>query len=288
MLQLSLHNCLSSEVDVLSSQLEELGALAITWLDEKDSPIYEPGVGELPLWPWVTIQAIFDENINPDFLQRKVQEVFHEKSVEITVLPDQDWVANNQASFQPFTFGNNCWICPSWTPPVDPNGLNIILDPGLAFGTGHHATTFQCLSWLAQESLKGKTLIDYGCGSGVLAITALLLGAIKVQAVDIDPQAHIATLDNAKRNNILENQLSCHFPEDVLEPADIIIANILLRPLMMLVERFDALLKPEGILVVSGIFAEQNVLLEEAYSQYFKKITASSKDGWTLMVFGRK
>jgi ribosomal protein L11 methyltransferase len=160
-----------------------------------------------------------------------------------------------------------------------------MLDPGLAFGTGTHPTTALCLTWLEQANLEKKSVIDYGCGSGILSLAALKLGATEVHAVDIDQQALLATRNNASANNIDEQQLSIHLPDALDKPADLILANILLAPLITLKERFQELLNPEGILIVSGILEEQAPELIKVYDTIFSPIHQENLNGWSLLAF---
>ena len=170
------------------------------------------------------------------------------------------------------------------TPP-DPTAINVILDPGLAFGTGTHPTTSLCLTWLEQANLHNKTLIDYGCGSGILALAALKLGAKHVYAVDIDPQALEASQENAQNNAIDPSTMTLGFPEDLKDSVDLILANILLEPLTKLGDTFQAKLKKNGMLIVSGLLAEQAEILINAYSGRFKHKQSINSDGWSLIIF---
>lgn len=161
-------------------------------------------------------------------------------------------------SFQPMRFGNRLWICPSWQSPPEPEAVNLFIDPGLAFGSGTHHTTAMCLTWLDSADVAGKTLIDYGCGSGVLALAAALLDAKVVHAVDNDPQAILATRDNAQRNSIAAERIPTYLPAELPDmQADILLANILAAPLQSLAATFAQLLKPGGQLVLSGLLTTQ-------------------------------
>jgi ribosomal protein L11 methyltransferase len=192
--------------------------------------------------------------------------------------------------FKPQQFGNRLWICPTWATPPEPYAVNLMLDPGLAFGTGTHPTTALCLTWLEANAafLQERTVIDYGCGSGILAIAALKLGATHLYAVDIDEQALTATKNNIKTNNIDSQQITITTPEALNTATDLLLANILLAPLMTLKERFLSLLKPRGFLVVSGILEEQAPHLIQAYDATFTLSNQFNKDGWSLLVFELK
>ncbi|MBD3667911.1 MAG: 50S ribosomal protein L11 methyltransferase, partial [Kangiella sp.] len=229
------------DADSLSDYLMELGALAVTFLDAEDKPILEPKPGETPLWEHLIVLALFDADVDTKAIDGAIQS--HEfaqhigQQYEWEIIRDQDWERSWMENFKPMQFGDRVWIVPSWCEAPEPDAVNIKLDPGLAFGTGTHATTALCLQWLDGADLNGKTVVDYGCGSGILAIAALLLGADKVYAVDIDPQAIEATKQNLSRNGIASNRLVLGLPEVVdLPQADILVANILAEPLRQLAE----------------------------------------------------
>ncbi|MBA2652985.1 MAG: 50S ribosomal protein L11 methyltransferase [Tatlockia sp.] len=285
--QLKIEQCHRDEVDLLSDALDETGALSITLTDKNDEPVLEPEPGTTPLWPDVSITALYDdENIA---LEAKsiMADQYPNLSYSINELADQDWERAWMDEFKPVRFGQRLWVCPSWIEPPEPEAVNLRLDPGLAFGTGTHATTSLCLNWLDQAELNNKSLIDYGCGSGILALAALKLGAIKVYAVDIDQQALTATQNNAANNAIACPQLTIDFPQNLQEPVDLLIANILLAPLLNLKVKFRELIKHKGILVVSGILDEQAAELITAYKEGFSYLRTISQDGWSLLEFIR-
>ena len=203
----------------------------------------------------------------------------------ITTLADQAWERVWMDEFKPVCFGDGFWICPSWTEPPEPHQPHLILDPGLAFGSGTHPTTALCLTWLAQNDITQQSVIDFGCGSGILALSALKLGAREVQAVDIDEQALTATRENARINHISEQMLRTGQPEMLNQPAEIILANILLAPLLTLKSRFHTLLKPNGQLVVSGLLIEQVDTLKAAYEDTFLLRSVEHSGDWALCVF---
>lgn len=287
MQQLTIKDCDQDDTECLSELLETEGALSITMTDQYDSPILEPEPGTVPLWPRVLLQALFPEPVDVDNVISTIQLKYPHLVFSTEILPEQEWEKACLVDFQPKRFGNNLWICPSWHTPPDAHAVNVTLDPGLAFGTGAHHTTALCLSWLERASLDGKTVIDYGCGSGILSIAALKLGARHVQAVDIDPQALLATQNNAKTNHIDPKQLIIDSPE-YLAQADIIIANILLTPLMVLKDKFHTLLNTNGTLVLSGILLSQLHELVEHYQSHFECIMTESDDNWGLLVFKKK
>lgn len=287
--QLNIDNCPCAEVEQLSDELQDMGALSVTLTDKFDEPILEPEVGTTPLWPQVIITALFDDQASATSVKKQLLHAQSYLDITIETFADKDWQQACMSSLKAQCFGHKLWICPSWQSPPEPMACNLILDPGLAFGTGTHATTQLCLTWLAQTDLKDKALIDYGCGSGILALAALKLGASQVKAVDIDPQAIQATHDNAQRNHIEPGVNSCL---SVCEPqqldtnkVDIIIANILLKPLLALNTDFRQRLNPCGKLVVSGILVEQVQELVDSYSANFVYQEHHNLDGWSQVIF---
>jgi ribosomal protein L11 methyltransferase len=257
----------------LSDELSSLGAVAITFQDAGNQPIFEPAPETPRLWRETILIALFEQDapIDPilDFLATKQSEQrlshFHQQLLE-----DEDWERRCLEGFKAICCGQRLWICPSWQTPPDPNAVNVILDPGLAFGTGTHATTRLCLEWLDANFKKDETIIDYGCGSGILAIAALKLGAKKAYAIDNDPQALEATLDNSVRNNLDANTLIAELPNySIPEKADVLIANILAGPLVELAKNLANLVKPNGKIILSGILDSQITEVEDAYKPWF-------------------
>ncbi len=285
MLQLHITGCPRDIAEEISETLESLAILALTLTDNQDNPILEPELGTTPLWPTVIIDALFSNKKDAEEAQRLLAEQFPSIESSLAPLPDHDWERLNKDQFTPKRFGSRLWICPSWTPPPDPEGIHLILDPGLAFGTGSHATTSLCLTWLAEADVHGKTMIDYGCGSGILALSALKLGAQHVSAVDIDAQALLATNNNALANGLSTEKLTICPPDSLKTPVDLLLANILLAPLITLKTRFESLLKANGLLVVSGLLEEQANTVITAYATTFTHERTISSDGWSLVVF---
>jgi len=286
--QLKIEHCPGEEIETISVELEEAGALSIMLTDKNDDPVLEPEPGTTPLWPEVIIQSLYaqsQEAKNAMDLMALTRPNLH---CSIEVLPDKDWERVWMDDFKPQRFGERLWICPTWLEPPEPHAVNLMLDPGLAFGTGTHPTTSLCLTWLEQADLQGKSIIDYGCGSGILSLAALKLGAKQVHAVDIDHQALQATENNALTNKISEYSLVIGIPETLHDPVDLIIANILLAPLISLNHRFYHLLHPGATLVISGLLAEQTSQLVEAYKSTFALTNTQTHEGWALLVFTRK
>ncbi len=276
-------------VEDISDKLTAMGALSVTWQDAADQALYEPPLNSTPLWQHTRVVGLFDEG-EPDGMQLQTQlqtilAAFLLNPVQLQQLADQEWTQVSIADFHPMRFGKRVWICPSWTTPPETQAINICLDPGLAFGTGTHTTTALCLEWLDQQNdLTGKTLLDYGCGSGILAITAAKLGAAQVWAVDIDPQALLATAANAKKNAVT-SLISITLPTQLPHlQVDGLIANILLTPLITLAPTLATYLKPSAPLVLSGILQEQTPPLIAAYAPYFAITEIIERDNWMRIV----
>ncbi|HGS4887303.1 TPA: 50S ribosomal protein L11 methyltransferase [Vibrio parahaemolyticus] len=241
--------------------MEETGALSVTFLDAQDTPVFEPLPGETRLWGDTDILALYDAEADTNFIidQIKASNMLAENfAYKVEQLEDKDWEREWMENFHPMKFGERLWICPSWREVPEPDAVNVMLDPGLAFGTGTHPTTALCLEWLESMDLSGKTVIDFGCGSGILAIAAIKLGAEKVIGIDIDPQALLASEDNAERNGVadkLEVYLPQNQPEGLI--ADVVVANILAGPLRELAPIIKGLVKPNGALAMSGVLDTQ-------------------------------
>ncbi len=276
----------ASMVETISEALVTAGAISVTLQDAKDQPLYEPPLDTTPLWKKTQVIGLFEENTNCSQLETQLQAILAPlPPYQIQTLEDQEWSRVWMDDFHPKRFGEKIWICPSWQTPPNPQAVNIILDPGLAFGTGTHPTTALCLEWLDTLSdLSDQIFIDYGCGSGILAITAAQLGAAHVWAVDNDPQALEATQENAKKNKV-EKRVSPILPEQLPNiRADGILANILAKPLITLVETFADHLKPNAPLVLSGILKDQTDEVIAAYQPYFTLTEILEKHDWMRIV----
>jgi len=259
------------------------GAVSVTLEDGADNPILEPGVGETPLWNSLIVTGLYPADIHTDLAVQLLRENYYGQLLQWRweILEDQPWETLWTEHYQPIQCGEKLWICPSWREPPNPDAVNLSLDPGLAFGSGTHATTFLCLQWLDAQVLAGKTVIDFGCGSGILAIAALLLGAKQVVATDNDPQALLATRENARRNDLSEAQLSVCLPQDLnIGAADIVLANILAEPLITLAGQLTALTAPSGLLCLSGMIASQTEAVMSAYSEHFNFASPSCQEEW--------
>lgn len=271
--------------ETLESRLEVAGAISISLADAGDDPVLEPGPGEMPLWPEITLTALFknDEDLGP--LASSLRAEFGlAQDPSITALPDQEWTRAWMSDFKPMRFGDRTWVCPSWCTPPDPNAINLRLDPGLAFGTGTHPTTALCLAWLDQYLKPGVRVLDYGCGSGILAIAALLLGAQEAWAIDIDPQALLATRENARRNEIADEHLHIGQPNELATgPFDVVIANILSGPLIELADTLCDQIKPGGHLLLSGILEDQADKTARAYASRVAWDPPTFQEGWARL-----
>ncbi|MEC8326231.1 MAG: 50S ribosomal protein L11 methyltransferase [Pseudomonadota bacterium] len=283
-------NSTKENAEIISDELMELGCPSVTFVDAKDTPIYEPKLGEVTLWADTTVIGLFDASVDMQAITEHLAQmpILQENFVcKVEQLEDKDWEREWMDNFHPIQFGERLWICPSWRDIPDPSAVNVLLDPGLAFGTGTHNTTALCLRWLDSLDLSGKTVVDFGCGSGILGIAALKLGAKRVIGIDIDPQALEASRDNAERNGVAD-QLEVYLPEDQPEfEADILVANILAQPLRELHHVILGLLKSGGKFALSGILEEQVMSVEDIYRQY-AELETSQQDGEWMRVAGKK
>jgi ribosomal protein L11 methyltransferase len=275
-----------NQVELLEELLFLGDAQAVTLVDDGDAPIFEPPVGSHPVWPQTQVQALFYD-VRPDseilgdlatYFQRA--NLLIELPKELTPLPDQDWVRASLDQFQPIKIGG-FWVKPSWNEdPIPPNLTVLNLDPGLAFGTGMHPTTQLCLEWLSANDLSGQTVMDFGCGSGILGVAAGCIGASQVTGLDIDPQALLATEHNASLNDLVVETLlpdqtpSCTF--------DVVVANILANPLIDLADTLNNLTQPGGKIIMAGLLDEQADHVRAAYPNIHFDADVS-KEGWTRL-----
>lgn len=281
----------SDQIEPLEQLLLDYGGLSISYLDAEDQPVFQKEPGSTPLWDLVDLVCLFEIETNLDgllFLLRQHPAIEDKKTLSLEVLEDQVWERSWMADFKAMQFGERLWVCPSWQEPPEANAINIMLDPGLAFGSGSHATTSMCLQWLEQNTRDNSTVIDYGCGSGILAIAAALLGASRVIAVDNDPQAITATIENAKRNHVPEGIIETYLPDQLPDDravlqSDILVANILAEPLMQLAEKLSHLVRPNGHIVLSGLLAEQAGPMLEHYSPWFDMDDAVLSEEWARL-----
>jgi ribosomal protein L11 methyltransferase len=266
--------------------LDGLGAVSVTMEDAKDEPMLEPPPGETPLWCQTRVTGMFPEESNQEQLVATVREGLEPDSIldlKVERLADQVWERVWMDDFHPMQFGKRLWIAPEGQKPDDPDAITVQLDPGLAFGTGTHPTTALCLSWLDQTDITGKTVIDFGCGSGVLSIAALLLGAKEVIAIDHDHQALEATANNANKNGVGEGLTILHSEQPLEVEADITLANILASTLIELEPLFARHTRSSGQIILSGILEEQTNPVAEAFKENFTIQSTEINDGWVLL-----
>jgi ribosomal protein L11 methyltransferase len=265
---------------------ENLGALSVLLGDAGDEPMLEPGPGETPLWSHTRVTGLFSGDTDADMLRSAIAQALQAElgsRLELEVLEDREWERAWLDNFKPMRFGKRLWVCPHGQQVDAEDAVVIHLDPGLAFGTGTHPTTALCLEWLDGADIAGKTVIDYGCGSGILAVAALKLGAARVVAVDHDPQALIASRNNAAANGVADRLtvLASDAPDPV--PADIVLANILANVLIELAPRIAPLIKQGGELVLSGILKDQWPDVAAAYADGLDFDQAHIKEGWVRL-----
>ncbi|MCB1676752.1 MAG: 50S ribosomal protein L11 methyltransferase [Halioglobus sp.] len=273
--------------------LEELllasGAVAVTLEDNADQAVMEPAVGETPLWRQIRLTGLYPADTDMHAVLRAFPAALLQQSNRrVEILEDKDWEREWMRHYRPMRFGRRLWVCPSWLAPPEPEAVNLLLDPGLAFGTGTHPTTALCLGELDGMALTGSTVVDYGCGSGILAVAAVKLGARRALCVDNDPQALTATRDNATRNGLCEDRLQAALPEAVdgrgwAGRADLVIANILAGPLLELSETLLQFLRPGGTLLLSGLLATQAQTLCSHYVPRIKLQVAARREGWVCL-----
>ena len=286
----------------LSDVLLEHGALSVDIHDaaagtEEEQPLYgEPGLPEEQVWQKAEVSGMFEQNTDINAIMQSVK-----KTLQLTDAPvyrvetvkEQDWVRLTQSQFNPIRISTRLWIVPTWHQPPDSEAINLILDPGLAFGTGSHPTTQLCLAWLDQYLKQGETLLDYGCGSGILAIAALKLGASLVTGIDIDPHAIKASHANAILNGCEQSKLffGTHYQAGTnkndkfgaVDQVDIVVANILSNPLIMLAPILARATREGGQIVLSGILKTQAEEVKSVYRQWFKMQISGEQEDWTLL-----
>ena len=277
------------QVEPLEDWLSARGALSVTLEDEADQPLLEPGPGETPLWDRVRLTALFTgaEDLTP-LLGEIPSELCTQAPTVAVPVADREWTRVWEEQFHPLQMGERLWICPSWAPPPDPDAINILLDPGLAFGTGTHPTTAMCLRALHAGLTPGQRVVDYGCGSGILGIAAARLGATAVLGVDNDPQAITASRDNARRNEVADAAFPVVLPQDDLVAswqvsANWVVANILVGPLVDLAPALTSLMVPGGRLLLAGLLVDQAHEVIEAYTPGVALSIVDQQEEWVLL-----
>lgn len=277
------------QVEALEDFLFARGAVAVTLCDNGDQPLLEPGVGETPIWDDVQLVALFAAGDDVEAVRDEVPfELVTRIADEVDQVPDQDWERAWMDNFDAMRMGERLWICPSWVEPPEPEAVNIMLDPGLAFGTGTHPTTAMCLGELDRVVTPGMRVVDYGCGTGILALAALKLGAGEALGIDNDPQALVASRTNAERNDIGAAVFAVGTPDAPAltawsASADIVVANILAGPLAALAATLTGLLKPGGQLILAGVLADQAPALVDAYAPAVALEVSNELEGWVLL-----
>lgn len=286
-LQITLTHTAPEQVEAL---FQEAGALAVTLRDGADEALIEPEPGASPLWRNTQIVGLFPAQTDAQSVIHFVREGLAPAPLpdwRAELVEDRDWVRAWLDDYRPMQFGQRLWVCPREETVHAKDAIVLRLDPGLAFGTGAHASTALCLTWLDAHPPSGQHVIDYGCGSGILGIAAALLGADAVRAVDIDPQALIATQENAQENGVARQLQTCEATALARGQADLVLANILAAPLIELAPDLTALLRPGGSLVMAGLLASQAESVQAAYRNGFEFEAVRERDGWACLVASR-
>ncbi|HEC15081.1 MAG TPA: 50S ribosomal protein L11 methyltransferase [Sedimenticola sp.] len=284
-LQLSL-TAAKEQAPLIEALFENMGALSVTLGDAGDEPILEPGPGESPLWRATRVTALFEGDRDPDQLRTLVNQSLNadvSRQLRLERLEDQAWERAWLEDFHPMRFGRRLWVCPAGRRPDADDALILELDPGLAFGTGTHPTTALCLEWLDGADLSGKTVIDFGCGSGILAVAALLLGADRAIATDHDPQALEATRANAGKNGVASRLTLLEPDQAPPVRGDILLANILAGTLIGLEPVLASRVKANGRIVLSGILTAQAAEVSRAFGRHFGMLPPQAREGWVAL-----
>jgi ribosomal protein L11 methyltransferase len=280
----------AASIEVLSDALQEAGAMSVDVTDayagtpQEHALFGEPGEPGVPNWELSTVRALFPET---DDIAAKVTSALREAGLDaglnhkIERVEDQDWVRQTQSQFQPVRVSPRLWVVPTWHDAPDPAAINLIIDPGLAFGTGTHPTTRLCLEWLDAHVRGSETILDYGCGSGILAIAAVKLGAGRATGVDIDAAAMLAARHNAMQNHVTVEFESAN--RDVAADNDIVVANILANPLLLLAPLLARKTRSGGTIVLSGILEHQAAEVSKLYTEWYVMNAPEHADGWVLL-----
>ena len=279
------------EADLASEVLMGLGSISIAYSDAHDDAIYEPPLGETPLWEFTRITALFKPEVSTQKIIDSLGKICNIKVDDTFKIQDKIWEEECQKDFPSMQFGKNLWVCPSWESKhsIPSDAIVINMDPGLAFGTGTHQTTSLCLEFLAENPPNSLDVIDFGCGTGILAIAAAKLGAKRVLAIDNDPQAVTASTENAEKNNCSDVIKTFHSDEKIeYEKCDLLMANILAKPLIELQTLFSEIVKPNGTILLSGILEHQIENIIDCYSKNFNNFKNSNKNQWYRISASRK
>lgn len=272
----------------VADYFSDLGAVSVTYMDAEDEPVYEPAIGETKIWTHTRVIALYELTADPANIRSQTLKHFQPEVLkywEFEVIQDQAWERAWMEHYHPMKFADKLWVCPTGQEQREENTVCLILDPGLAFGTGTHPTTALCLEWLASHDLTGKTVVDYGCGSGILAVAALLMGAKMAYAVDIDPQAITATESNALKNKVQDKIVCCLSEQFKVAhiKADVVLANILAKPLVDMADLIAGLVAAKGLLVLSGILAEQANSVIDAYQAFLPLNKLVQQEDWVRL-----
>ena len=276
----------------LSDLLTEVGAQAVTLMDAKNQPLYEPALGTTPLWDVTEVSGLFESASDISSTIEALRSAWAPRDLpahRIETLEEADWTRRWMSGLHPMRFGERLWVSPDGSVAQDNSAVNVVLEPGLAFGTGTHPSTALCLEWLAGTDLEGRVLIDYGCGSGILSVAALKLGARHAWAVDIDSQALTATRENATRNGVPAS-ISAVYPSELLPlgEVDFLVSNILVNTLSDLAPRFAALIKPGGGLFLAGMLNDQVASITQVYRHWFDLAPTRLRGDWAGVSATRK
>ena len=278
------------QAEQASDLFSEAGAVSVSYENAGDYPLFQVGTDEVGLWQTVKVVGLFAAEIDVEqvelILSSQLEEI-ESLNWQYEQLDDQVWEVAWKDHFQPMRFGERLWVCPTGAQLPSDNAVCIRMDPGLAFGTGTHPTTALCLEWLDSQRLEGMIVVDYGCGSGVLGIAAAMLGAEQVWAVDIDPDAVDASMDNAEKNLVTDKVSVCLSEDFQMQKADVVLANILANPLIELKSHLRDMLVTQGKLVLSGILENQADKIVQQYESDFRFGETTEVDGWVRLV-GRK
>ena len=280
-----------SETDLVSEVLMGLGSVSITYSDALDDAIYEPPVGQTPLWDNVKVNALFSSEVNQKSIETSISDICNIVVIDTVKLKDRVWEEECQKDFPSMRFGKRLWVCPSWDAEsiLSNDSIVIHMDPGLAFGTGTHQTTSLCLEYLDSNPPKNLRVIDFGCGTGILAIAAAKFGAKSVIAIDNDPQAVLSSKENVAKNKCENTIKTIHLIDQENDnKCDLLIANILANPLVELEPLFSDLVHTNGMLLLSGILKEQVDRVVKCYSINFSNIEVANKGEWFRISGKRK
>jgi ribosomal protein L11 methyltransferase len=280
-----------SETDLVSEVLMGLGSISITYSDALDDAIYEPPVGQTPLWDNVKVNALFSSEVNQKSIEASILDICNIVVIDTVELNDRVWEEECQKDFPSMRFGKRLWVCPSWDAEsiLSNDSIVIHMDPGLAFGTGTHQTTSLCLEYLDLNPPKNLHVIDFGCGTGILAIAAAKFGAKSVIAIDNDPQAVLSSKENVAKNKCENTINTIHLIDQKSDnKCDLLIANILANPLVELEPLFSDLVNTNGMLLLSGILKEQVDRVVKCYSFNFSNIEVANKGEWFRISGKRK